>query len=258
MKHLPRPRTAVFVFLAYLAVFYGVWLANGIKYKHIGDSASTIFKWYVAPLAGGAVLLVIAVSMLGWWRPVLSEVRRATPRWLMVGPIFMAVGALAVLLAKNTSATTTSMWLLLIVGSLLVGFCEETATRGVLIVGFRAAYSEPKVWFLSSLLFGLLHLPNWAFGAGPGAVFQVVMAFCTGSTLYLTRRLTGSLIPAMLLHGVWDFAAFIGKGGGGVPALFTVANAALGIVLVWVLLRRERHQMTPQLGVAEPAAVATS
>ena len=257
MKHLPRPRTAVFVLLAYLAVFYGIWLANGVKYKNIGDSASTIFKWYVAPLAGGAALLVVVVSVLGWWRPVLFEVRRATPRWLIIGPIFMVMGAFAILSVKHYSNTTTKMFWLLVVGSLLVGFCEETATRGVLIVGFRAAYSEPKVWFLSSLLFGLLHLPNWAFGAGPAAAGQVVLAFSTGSTLYLTRRLTGSLIPAMLLHGLWDFAAFIGKGGGAVPGLLTVANAALGIVLVWVLLRRERHQMTPQLGLAEPVAVAT-
>ncbi len=110
MKHLPRPRTAVVVFLAYLAVFYGIWMANGVKYKHIGDSASTIFKWYVAPLAGGAALLVIAVSVLGWWRPVLSEVRRATPRWLMIGPLFMAIGAIAMLSAKHYSNTTTKMF----------------------------------------------------------------------------------------------------------------------------------------------------
>jgi hypothetical protein len=37
VKHLPRPRPAVLVFLAYLAVFYGIWMANGVKYKHIGD-----------------------------------------------------------------------------------------------------------------------------------------------------------------------------------------------------------------------------
>ncbi len=127
----------------------------------------------------------------------------------------------------------------------------------MLIVGFRAAYSEPKVWFLSSLLFGLLHLPNWGFGAGPVAAGQVLLAFSTGTTLYLTRRLTGSLVPAMLLHGLWDFAAFIGKGGGGISALFTMANAVLAIVLVWVLLRRERRHMTRQLGVAEPVVVAT-
>jgi membrane protease YdiL (CAAX protease family) len=210
----------------------------------------------VAPLVGGAALLVIAVSVLGWWRPVLFEVRRAKPRWLFIGPLFMVIGGIASLSVKHYSNTTIKMFWLLVAGSLLVGFCEETASRGVLVVGFRGAYSEPKVWFLSSLLFGLLHLPNWAFGAGPGAVFQVVLAFSSGSMLYLTRRLTGSLVPAMLLHGFWDFAAFLGKGGGAIPGLFAAANALLGIVLVLVLLRRERHQMTPQLGVPEPAVVA--
>ena len=59
------------------------------------------------------MLLVIAVTVLGWWRPALFEVKRATPRWLWVGPIFMSVGALAVLVAKDTSKTTSAMpWLL--------------------------------------------------------------------------------------------------------------------------------------------------
>ena len=34
------------------------------------------------------------------------------------------------------------------------------ATRGLLIVGLRGRYTEGWVWFLSTLLFGLLHLPN--------------------------------------------------------------------------------------------------
>ena len=252
MKHLPRPRTAVLVFLAYLAVFYGIWMANGIKYKHIADSASTIAKWYVAPLAGGTALLVIAVSVLGWWRPVLFEVHRARPRWLIAGPVFMAVAALLIALRKDTSQTTAWMFWLLVIGSLLVGFCEETATRGVLVVGFRAAYSEPKVWFLSSLLFGLLHLPNLAFGAGPAAITQVVLAFMNGTMLYLMRRISGTLIAAMLLHGLWDFSSFLGNGGGQLPIALTVVNGVFALVLIWVLLRREKQQSVPQLGVTEP------
>ena len=122
-------------------MFCGVWQLTSVAYNDIGDSARTIAKWYVAPLAAGAVVLVVAVTVLGWWRPALFEVRRATPRWL--------------------SRTTTAMLGLLVVGSLLVGFCEELATRGVLVVGFRGSYNEPKVWLLSTLLFGLMHLPNW-------------------------------------------------------------------------------------------------
>ena len=211
MRLAPRPRTALVVFALYLLVFYGVWQLTGVAYNDIGDSARTIAKWYVAPLAAGAVVLVVAVTVLGWWRPALFEVRRATPRWLWIGPAYMVVGALAILLAKDTSRTTTAMLWLLVVGSLLVGFCEELASRGVLVVGFRGSYSEPKVWFLSTLLFGLMHLPNWYFGAGPGATAQVGLAFMGGSMLYLTRRVSGTLVLAMLVHGFWDFASFIGR-----------------------------------------------
>jgi membrane protease YdiL (CAAX protease family) len=52
-----------------------------------------------------------------------------------------------------------------------------------------------RVWFVSTLLFALLHLPNWVFGAGPIAVVQVLTAFFAGSMLCLTRLVTGSLNP---------------------------------------------------------------
>lgn len=258
MRFAPRPRTGLVVLLLYLVVFYGVWQLTGVDYQDIGDTARTIARWYVAPLAAGALLLVVAVTVVGWWRPALFETRRATPRWLWVGPGFMTVGAVAILMSKDTTGTTSAMLWLLVVGSVLVGFCEELVTRGVLVVGFRAAYSEPRVWFLSSLLFGLLHLPNWYFGAGPGATAQVVLAFMSGSMLYLVRRMSGTLVLAMLVHGLWDFASFIGDGGGVVVPVVLYANAFLGLGLVLVLLRHERGVRTTQVGVDVPAATAPS
>lgn len=168
----------------------------------------------------------------------------------------MSAGALAILLAKDTSQTSTAMLWLLVVGSLLVGFCEELATRGVLVVGFRGSYSEPGVWFLSTLLFGLMHLPNWYFGAGPGATAQVVLAFMGGSMLYLTRRVSGTLVLAMLVHGLWDFASFIGTGGGAVVPLVLLSNGVLGVCLVLVLMRRERGVRTPLAGADAPGVSA--
>ena len=251
MRMAPRPRTAILVFLGYLVGFYGVWAMTSVDYTRIGDTADTVLKWYVAPLAFGAVFLVVAVTALGWWRPALFETEKATPRWLLIGPAFMAVAAVITLVASDKSQTTPNMFWLILIGSLLVGFCEELATRGVLITGFRAAWTEPRVWFVSTLLFALLHLPNWVFGAGPVAIFQVFTAFFAGSMLYLTRRVTGSLIPAMLLHGLWDFSSFIGD-----PAVITNAlllvNTILALVLVLVLLRQEKGQRLPQVGVTVP------
>lgn len=77
MRHAPRPLTAVLVFLVYLVVFYGLWIINGIEYENIGENSTTVLKWHVAPLVAGAILLVIAVSVLGWWRPAMSEVKKS-------------------------------------------------------------------------------------------------------------------------------------------------------------------------------------
>lgn len=121
----PRVWVGVVTFLAYLAVFYGVWIVNGIDYNHIGDNADTLFKWYVAPLAGGAVVLIVLVSLFGWWRPALSDPR---PRWrgsLLILPGLLAVFALANLLFGDLSRVTPTMWLYLIIGSLLVGLTRR-------------------------------------------------------------------------------------------------------------------------------------
>ena len=42
MRTTPRPLVGVLVLVAYLVVFYGIWIINGIDYTRIGESASTI------------------------------------------------------------------------------------------------------------------------------------------------------------------------------------------------------------------------
>ncbi|MGZ5959359.1 MAG: hypothetical protein ACXWLI_13155, partial [Myxococcaceae bacterium] len=138
--------TGFLAFLGYLAVFYAVWAVNGVDYATISDTADNILKWIVAPLAFGALYLVIAVTALGWWRPALLEVTKAKPRWLIVGPVFMAVAAVVMIIVADKRDTTATMFWFILIGSLLVGFCEELVTRGVLVVGFRGAWNEPKVW----------------------------------------------------------------------------------------------------------------
>ncbi len=253
MKVRPRPLVGVLALLAYLTVFYGVWIITGVDYAAIGDSAGTILTWYVAPLAAGAVLLVAMASALGWWRPAMLETRRA-PRWTLVTPAVMfALGVLA-LATKDYSDTTSAMVLLLVVGSIGVGFSEELATRGLLLVGLRGALTERRVWFWSTLLFGLLHLPNAVFGAGPAAIAQVAMAFASGSTLYLLRRGAGGLLAAMVLHAFWDFSAFVGDGGT-VAGFVNPVVGIVSVVLALVLTREDRGE--PSLApyaAAQPVA----
>lgn len=65
MRLAPKSLTGILVFLGYFVVFYGVWIINGIEYSRISESSDTILKWIVAPLAAGALYLIIVVSALG-------------------------------------------------------------------------------------------------------------------------------------------------------------------------------------------------
>ncbi len=85
MQVTPRPWIGITVFLLYLAAFYGTWITTGIDYNRIGESITTILTWYVLPLAVGAVVLIVAASVLGWWRPSLYDTNRG-PAWLWIAP----------------------------------------------------------------------------------------------------------------------------------------------------------------------------
>jgi len=59
-------------------------------------------------------------------------------------------------------------------------------------------------------------------------VTQVVMAGVHGSAFYSLRRHFGTLVWAMLLHGLWDMSIFVHQQSG--------ADSAVVGALVWVAL----------------------
>lgn len=255
MRVQPRPLVGVLCLVAYLVAFYGVWIVDDVDYDAIGDSADTLLKWYVLPLVAGGVVLVVAASVLGWWRLAIVEPASARlPRWTLIPGALMVALAVVALATKDYSDTTAQMVVYLVLGSIGVGFGEEMANRGLLLVGLRGGVTEPMVWFWSCLCFALMHLPNWVFGEGPGAVAQVALAFLGGTTFYLVRRGSGLLVWAMALHALWDFSAFIGDAGAPVGLLSPVVGL-VALVMVIVVLRRERGQRHQPAGAAEPVTV---
>jgi membrane protease YdiL (CAAX protease family) len=139
---------------------------------------------------------------------------------------------------------------LLAVTALGVGFAEEGMFRGLGVVTFRAnRFTEAKVALWTSVLFGLAHATN-LFTEGPKALIQVLVTAAAGYFFYLTRRVSGGLVVAAVLHGLWDFGAISGSvvadksylGAG----LFILAD----ITMVILLLIRRRH--------IEPARPAVS
>jgi hypothetical protein len=76
-------------------------------------------------------------------------------------------------------------------------------TRGSLIVGLRSRVSEGNAWLISSLLLSALPIPNVHFGFPLWAMpMQAMLTFLMGSGFYAIRRMSGTLLFSMLLHGL--------------------------------------------------------
>jgi len=238
---IPR---ALAVYAGYLAIFFTTWAVNGVDYNRIGESAETTKLWYAYPTLFGGAFLVAAISYLGWWRIVLFDARRAGPGWLWILPAFVA--AIIVLHSATLSLERISGELLLwsVLGAVGVGFGEETITRGSLIVGLRTRCTETQVWLFSTLLFSALHAPNALFGL-PWSVMplQLVLTFIMGTAFYVIRRLSGTLLLPMVLHGLWDSSIFLHAATGTPTSLIQFAVYPLALLCAGGMWWSNRRSM---------------
>lgn len=207
MRVQPAWWIGVTIYLIYNAIIFTVWAIGGVSYLNsVGSDVA--FKSLILPFGLGAGFLVLTLSYLGWWSPVMTEERRGSPGWVLwVVLAFMLAYILILFAATNWQSLAAGHLMLLIAGGALVGFNEEVLTRGILVVGWRGSTpNEAWVWFWATLLFGLLHLPNAFFGLGlVDAAIQVVFTFLFGTGQYIIRRLGGTLLIPVAFHGAWNF-----------------------------------------------------
>lgn len=230
----PRVWIGLVIYIAYVAVVFGVQQLSGVAYTDYGKSGANLFLGAGLSLIVGAILLAITTTILGWWRPALFDRHRSAHTWPIIAPAIMAVALLINLISVDWGSYGGAFLAASIV-LLLVGFTEELATRGLLLVALRSRLSEVWVWFLTSALFALMHLVNVFSGQAIGPTLQqVALAFGAGTIFYVLRRVTGSLIWAMILHGFWDFSTFALTQG--TPGPFSAFGGVLEIVAIVVAL----------------------
>ena len=244
MKVKPTWRVALIVFVVYNLVVFATWFATDADYTTM-TAADNIASNIVLPLGLGAIYLFVVLSYMGWWQPVMRENTHGAPKWMMWVLLLIAAGFIgAHLTTTNWSAITATHLLLLVAAGVLVGFNEEALTRGILVVGCRGSTkNEVYVWLFSSVLFGLMHLPNTLFCLPfAGGVAQVFFAATAGTGFYILRRVSGTLLVPMAVHGLWDFATF-SHGASGAPTNFAAtpfqfAMYVVSIVFVVIVLRK--------------------
>lgn len=247
----PTVGLGIGIWAAYTVLVFLVDWITGVPYTELGTSGRNLFLGAGVSLIVGAILLAVTASLLGWWKPALFE-RRHGPRWLLVVPALM-VAALGVNLANTDWGSYDGAFFAASLVLLLVGFTEELTARGLLVVGLRSRLQEVWVWFLSSALFAAMHLINIAGGQGVGTTLtQVGMAFLGGTVFYILRRSSGTLLWAMVLHGLWDFSTFaVGHGTAGpLAALGGTLNllaGLAGLVVVAFVIRGADERIHPAI-----------
>ena len=212
MRVKPTALTAIAAILGYMVVVFTVWAVTGLKYDTVGDTLENVQKGVVLSISLGSLYLIIVTTALGWWKPAIREARKVGSGWMWLIPALLLIGTLVNIATTKwgeiDGVATYTAWLA--IGCVFIGFSEELLTRGLAIVGGRGSMHEKWVWLFSGVIFALLHAPNALFGQSVGTtIFQMVFAFAIGTSYYVTRRISGTLIVTMVLHSLWDFSTFI-------------------------------------------------
>ena len=239
----------VAVVIVYLAILQALPFllpkaAGSDKYATF-TTVDSIVKSLIIPVGASVVFGIIVVSVLGWWRPVLAD-DRPVRRWVWIVPIVMVVAIAAGINYRLISDRGGSVFGLLLVGCLLVGVGEELMYRGIGVVTFRnLGFTENKVALWTTVIFALSHATN-LISEGPKAFVQVLITAIAGYFFYLIRRVSGTLLLGMVLHGLWDFGLTSTAAATTPPALnvllFVLADIVLAIV---VLIRRHHINISP-------------
>jgi membrane protease YdiL (CAAX protease family) len=220
---------AAIVVIGYAILVPGLMQLLGPSYDEIFRSATNTWNGAVIPLAAGAAYVMIAVSILRWDHVFKDPERLSMTKPLWAPLVLMVAGLLVRFTGIKWGSANLELILAILTAGVLVGFCEETIFRGILLRGLRTGTRpEIKVILYSSLAFGFFHVTNIASAGVAPTLVQVVLASISGFALYLARRATGLLVAGMVLHGLWDISTFF--------AGITARNSNLGVSISSALM----------------------
>jgi membrane protease YdiL (CAAX protease family) len=199
--------------------------------------------WSVVVM-GGILWLYWKYFSGSWWPGSTAETRsknfRATKlsvavwKWGLVSTflflvIYLSASVLTFRLIKFPAEASADYgldalpvwqaWIIIIMGALVAGICEETGFRGYMQVPLEERYGPAVGITIVSIMFTVFHLGQaWA---GP-VLFQI---FALSVLLGVLAYASGSLIPVIIGHTIMDIFnfAFWWTDLGGIPEIQTIA-----------------------------------
>ncbi len=232
-------------------MFGAQWLAGGQE-TSLDDLVQQGIGWqFVAAIA----ILLIAIAIFRW-KDIGFVEPHSLLRVMWFPSLYLVAFAAGIVWLGLPPLMTT---LLVFVNTMMVGFSEEVMFRGVLL---RASVERMSIWpaiLLNMALFGGVHAFNgFITGNFDAAILQSIAAGMSGLVFIAILLRTGSIWPAIIYHGLWDFALFTvglasaeaghGGSGGEMPAYAGYLPVILNLpnFLFALFLLRGIHKQVPQ------------
>ncbi|MDY0985021.1 type II CAAX endopeptidase family protein [Microbacterium sp. CFBP9023] len=219
---IERPRSiwlALGVVVFYVLCAWGLGnLLGGLASED--DPLAEFSLGHFIPLAVAIGGILLFLRWTRWGADVWRE--RPTPtltprRWWLIAIPVLAV-AIPVIEMFDVPWAERSLGLLIVLalGTLMVGFGEELAIRGVLLAAVRARFGEFSVFLITCFVFALAHIPGYLFIDLPPFIiaFNVIALMSAGATYYWIRRVTGRIWVAMIVHALTDWVLYVGDADG--------------------------------------------
>lgn len=234
-----------------LLVFPFVGRLTGVDYDVIADNTANVLRG-VVPMVGLSLIYgLIMAGRSGWLKPIFGKQSpSAFPKLFWLIPACWTGMCLIRLVSSPWQSFDAAYVLVLAVSMIMVGFNEELLFRGILAYGARGpgSWSEARCMVISSLGFGLFHLPNVLVGQALGpTLIQVCYAFFMGIALFVSMRISRSILLPVAMHALWDFSTFTCKSHLPAPplsqatvVLFIATVSLILVAIVWSLAKKRQ------------------
>ncbi|TXS90777.1 CPBP family intramembrane metalloprotease [Parahaliea maris] len=203
----PKQNLPVISFIV-LTVWLAIVLGGEILQAGKGSLDEMASKQFVIALFVAPIFLLAVIALFKWdWQAI--GFKTAQDWKLLWLPGLFVLGFIG--MAVVTGLPPTATIVIVLVNSMLVGISEELMFRGILFRNLMQTSmgTWAAIWVVS-IVFGLVHsLNGFMTGDFIAASAQALAAMMSGIWLHAIRLRTTSLYPAMIIHGLWDFALFL-------------------------------------------------
>lgn len=202
--------------------------AGFIDADNLFGSGESVFFAVALPILIGAVLLLLFIWSLGWWREIFGPQPIKGRGWMWIAVVLVLIPIVLHIAATDWGAISSDVIVATLFMGLCIGVAEELLTRGAAVNLLRkAGYGEKAVMVLSSVVFSLLHATNIFGGQSPLQVLLTLpFTFGFGLMMYLVLRVTGSIVWPILLHAATDPTTTLASGGIGVGNAASTASTS--------------------------------